>query len=160
MLALGRHDVLVEGNHFDNFLRKSAIRIKSIGNIVRHNSVRYDRQTVAGMIASRHGSDNLLAFNRMTRSTGIQIFENDNAAIGNELDGDGRILVMAGAGEITRFGTRQQHRASDTLVDANRGALVVGFQWRQDDVDPAIGTRVSRHRGPITLAHESGTIVA
>lgn len=159
MLNYGAHNILVEGNLFENFLRKSAIRIKSIGNVIHDNRVHLDRPQIASLIASRHGSHNRLIGNDMRHSSGVQIFENDNELIDNRIEGRGRFLIMAGAGETTAFGIRQQHHASNTLLRGNQGHLIIGYQWQKLGIDPAIGTLVEAHEGGIERAFEEGSVI-
>lgn len=160
MIAFGDHDILVEDNLFENYQRKSAIRIKSLGNLIQNNRVRLNKPTTASLIASRHGSGNRLIGNQMHNASGVQIFENDNSLIGNVITGHGRFMIMAGAGERTVFKTRQQHRATDTLVRHNKGPLIVGHQWQDHSIDPALRTRVEDHQGAIELGYEEDTWIS
>lgn len=156
MLKFGDHNVLIEDNLFEEYYRRWSLVIKSIGNVIRDNTVNNSLSKIAGSMASRHGSDNLIQNNSLKNTQGMHVFEDNNTLIGNKLTG-GRFLVLAGAGPVTQFGTRQQHRACNTLMRRNSGPLIVGYQWVTKNVDPACNTVVENHSGSITKRYQKNT---
>jgi hypothetical protein len=161
MLAYGRVGTVVEHNLFLDYRRQNAIHIKSLGNIIRFNSL-IDRKhsNHASKITVRSGQFNEIVANYMDGTTGLRIFEEHNRAIGNVLLGGAKLAVMAGSGEETKFGGAQQRQAEDTFLAGNAGPLTIGFSLGRREKVPARSTVVEAHQGPVEMGLEEGAVVS
>ena len=159
MLAYGRVGTIVEYNLFDDYRRRHAIHVKSLGNLIYANTV--IRPTEGGNLAKigvRHGQFNDLVANYLEGGTSLLIFEEHNRAIANTLVNSAQLSVMAGGGEMTQYDGATQRQAVDTLVAGNVGPLAIGLAVeRRQNKAPAQGTIVEGHEGPIDKLLESDT---
>lgn len=161
MLAYGGVGTTVEYNLFEDYERVHSIHVKSLGNVVRGNTViRSSPRGNLSRVAIRHGQDNELTANYLSGGTTLILFEEHNRAIGNKLVDGAKLVVMAGGGEMTQFGGAQQRQAVDSLVAGNSGPLVIGqVVQRRANKAPAQGTIVEGHDGPIEKQLETDTII-
>ena len=160
MIAFGDMGTIVENNVFHNFYRKYHIHIKSFSNRIVGNRIVNDKFGQYGRISSRHGSRNIITKNTISNGLGYFIYEDDNVLSENKALSGAQFHVVAGAGELTRFGTTQQHRAHNTLVADNEGPLVIGYQWAgKTNIVPASDTLVRNHSGNIEEMYSVGTII-
>ena len=161
MLAYGDVGTVVEYNLFDDYRRAHAVHVKSLGNIIRGNTVL--RPTARGNLSKlgiRHGQHNELVGNYLAGGTSLLLFEEQNRAIGNVLVDGAQLLVMAGGGEMTQFDGTQQRPAEDSLVVGNSGNSVIGLAVeRKQNKAPATGTIVEAHDGPIEKGLEVDTVI-
>ena len=118
---------LVEHNYFDRLDFKSAIRLKSNGNLVRFNTVvgpgaGTGRDDVA-MYSQRHGHFNRWEANWAENSRGFKAHGNDNVFAGNRISGRSAYFdLLAGS---TRA---KQEACNSTLWIGNEGPMRVGYE--------------------------------
>jgi hypothetical protein len=161
MLDYGHTGTIIENNLFYDYWRRKAIHVKSLGNTIRNNTFMLtDQQNRWSRVTIRHGQYNVLSANLVDGTTGLQIFEEHNSALGNVLLNGATLAVMGGGGEETQFGGRQQREAVDTLVAGNSGPLSIGVTYRRrPNKTPATDTVVEGHDGPIETLLEQRTVI-
>ena len=161
MQDYGRTGTIIENNLFYDYWRRKAIHVKSLGNTIRNNTFMLtDQQNRWSRVTIRHGQYNVLSANLVDGTTGLQIFEEHNSALGNVLLNGATLAVMGGGGEETQFGGRQQREAVGTLVAGNSGPLSIGVTYRRrPNKAPAADTVVEGHDGPIETLLEQRTVI-
>ena len=123
---------LIEHNYFDHLKRRSAVRVKSNGSIIRYNMVANKRDRVqddgAVNFLNRYGRRNLWLGNWSHGARGMIAFHSNNQYIGNVCADGATIDVMAGING--NKGEDSNHPpCEDCLFLGNEGPLRVGFQY-------------------------------
>ncbi len=148
MLAHGQTYSLIEYNIFDNVRRSKSVHLKTL-----HDTVQYNYVHGSASMDSRQGQYNTFKGNYFDGGGGnVGVHEEFNQLLCNRME-TGSILVFAGEGGLTKFGTYQSGTAKDTLVSGNNGRLVLGEIWglhgRTTPDEPALRTEVRGHAGRI-----------
>lgn len=149
MLAHGDQYTLVEYNIFDRI----SPSIKSLHIKSNRNTVQYNYLKGAASMDVRQGQYNTMKGNYVDGGGGnIAAHEEYNKLLCNTMC-TGKVMVFAGEGGITQFGTYQAGTAKDTLVSGNVGTLELGSTWglqgKTTPDEPALRTEVRGHSGQI-----------
>lgn len=128
------------------------ISVKTSDNLVEGNEM----ISCQGGFTQRYGQNNRFLRNISTNSRGIAVGGRGAKIIGNTVTGLGRIAVQAGDAAVHVLTNGVHPQSYDTVVEGNKGLLVVGNQYSPF---PAVNTRVTAHSGSVRLVlHRKTTL--
>lgn len=161
----GSARTIIENNLFQNWGRKDLMEVKCSDNIFRNNTL-----INTGRVLNRHGGRNTYQnniFDNMT--TGLAIREYDNQIINNFFN-KAKLIIYKGTrkypqGECFQdrdwmpagYQAPQGPPAVRTIIDKNRGALLIGDSEGAGCDVPVLNTKILCHEGSIQRSNDVGT---
>jgi hypothetical protein len=145
----------VIGNKLWNLnVEGEAICVKSSDNLIEGNQLSSSRAA----FSNRNGERNLFKNNTSTNAGGFAIEDRGNRLVANTVTGGGQLKILGGnaTADDKRTASNVHLQATDTYLEANRGSLVIGYNYSGMNL-PAINTTVVSHSGDIRLANQKGT---